>query len=64
MPVSSILLVALATAALADKPWEVVTSREGNFTVEMPAKPSPHVDSDGAGQGRQEADHRDHLRPA
>jgi hypothetical protein len=40
MLASSILLVALAVAGQAEKKWEVVTSREGNFTVEMPAKPN------------------------
>ncbi len=40
MLASSILLVAVAVAGQAEKKWEVVTSREGNFTVEMPAKPN------------------------
>jgi regulation of enolase protein 1 (concanavalin A-like superfamily) len=40
MLASSLLLVALSAAAQADRKWEVVTSPEGKFTVEMPVKPN------------------------
>jgi regulation of enolase protein 1 (concanavalin A-like superfamily) len=40
MLASSILIVALTVAGQGEKKWEVVTSKEGNFTVEMPVKPN------------------------
>jgi regulation of enolase protein 1 (concanavalin A-like superfamily) len=40
MLASSLLFVALCTTAQAEKKWEVVTSQEGKFTVEMPVKPN------------------------
>jgi hypothetical protein len=41
MLASSILLLSLVAAGtLDDAKWEVITSREGKFTVEMPVKPS------------------------
>ena len=39
MLASSLLIVALSVAGQGEKRWEVITSREGNFTVEMPTKP-------------------------
>lgn len=40
MLAASMLCLALAAAGQSDQKWAVVTSREGNFTVEMPAKPT------------------------
>ncbi len=40
MLASSIVLLALVATAQTEKKWEVVTSKEGNFTVEMPVKPN------------------------
>src|SRR5439155_620645 len=37
---SLVLILAAAPSASAQMPWESVTSKEGGFTVEMPAKPS------------------------
>jgi regulation of enolase protein 1 (concanavalin A-like superfamily) len=38
---SLLILAAVCTApAWAESPWETVTSKEGQFTVEMPAKPN------------------------
>lgn len=39
MIAQSLLIVALSFAGQAGGRWEVVTSQEGRFTVEMPAKP-------------------------
>ncbi len=40
MLASSLLIVALSAVAQAERKWEVVTSPEGKFTVEMPVKPN------------------------
>lgn len=39
-PLLVVALAATAQAPAASKPWEVVVSKEGNFTVEMPARPN------------------------
>lgn len=40
MLAASMLYLALAATGQSGQKWEVVTSREGNFTVEMPEKPT------------------------
>jgi hypothetical protein len=40
MLASSFLLIALSSAGQSEPKWAVVTSQEGKFTVEMPAKPN------------------------
>jgi regulation of enolase protein 1 (concanavalin A-like superfamily) len=40
MLTSSLLLVAVSVVTQSEKKWEVVTSQEGKFTVEMPVKPN------------------------
>ena len=51
MLTSALLLVALSTAAQDGKPWEVVTSKDGNFTVEMPARPNRQSSRSSSGPG-------------
>ena len=39
--VALVVLMAWALPTAAQPAWEVVTSKEGGFTVEMPTKPAP-----------------------